>query len=117
MSVPGPHKSIMAGLNCGTLASLAWPVLAAGMDAFLAISDDLSRQAMRLMADCGLVTGESGAAGLGALLGLLGPGASGAWQHLGLGPHSRVLIISTEGATDPVSYRRIVGVDPASHRP
>ncbi|UCD76241.1 MAG: diaminopropionate ammonia-lyase [Phycisphaerales bacterium] len=114
VTVTGPHESIMAGLNCGTLASLAWPVLSAGMDAFLSIDDDLSRQAMRLMADCGLVTGESGAAGLGGLLYLLSPEAADARQRLRIGPDPRVLIISTEGATDPVSYRRILGFDPAS---
>ena len=37
--VPGPHDSIMAGLNCGTVSIVAWPVLQAGVDVFVAISD------------------------------------------------------------------------------
>ena len=37
--VPGPHDSIMAGLNCGTVSIVAWPILQAGVDVFVAISD------------------------------------------------------------------------------
>lgn len=33
-------------------------------------------------------------------------------QALGLDEHSVVLLLNTEGATDPDDYRRVVGRDP-----
>ncbi len=65
--VPGPHDSIMAGLNCGTVSPLAWPILSAGVDVFVAIEDDYAERAMRDLAAEGIVAGESGAAGLAGL--------------------------------------------------
>jgi diaminopropionate ammonia-lyase len=103
-TVPGPHDSIMAGLNCGSPSLIAWPTMRAGIDAFVAIDDDRAREAMRLLAAAGIVSGESGAAGLGGLLEFGG--------QLGLTPESTVLLVSTEGATDPVGYREIVGREP-----
>jgi diaminopropionate ammonia-lyase len=113
-TVPGPHDSIMAGLNCGTPSSIAWPVLRSGVDLFVAIDDDRARDGMRLLAAAGLVSGETGAAGVGALLAVsTGPGAD-AWRaSLGLDGSSRVVLISTEGATDPENYELIVGRTPA----
>jgi diaminopropionate ammonia-lyase len=110
VTVPGPHNSIMAGLNCGTLASGVWPILRAGLDGYVAVEDQRAREAMRELATCGIVSGESGAAGLGALLELTrGPGACKLREALGIDATSRVLVISTEGATDPVAYEKIVG--------
>jgi diaminopropionate ammonia-lyase len=99
--VPGPHTSSMAGLNCGLPSQLAWPVVAAGCDMFIAISDDHAERAMRAMADSGIVAGESGAAGLAGLMALVD--ADG-----GLDPDACVLVVNTEGATDPVNYRRVL---------
>lgn len=107
--VPGPHTSIMAGLNCGNTSPLAWPYLQGGLSAAIAISDRQAEAAMRLLARDGVVSGESGAAGAGGLLALLA-GASAQATHaaLGLTPHSTVLVISTEGDTDPQAYARII---------
>lgn len=102
--VPGPHDSIMAGLNCGSPSLIAWPTLREGIDVFAAVDDERAREAMRLMATDGIVAGESGAAGLAALLEF--------GDELGLGAETSVLLISTEGATDPVGYREIVGKEP-----
>ena len=107
--VPGPHTSIMAGLNCGTPSPLAWPLLQGGLSAAVAVPDARAEDAMRLLAQSGVVSGESGAAGLAGFLELLdGPHAE-ARDALGLGAGSSLLVISTEGATDPAAYRRIVG--------
>ena len=103
------HSSIMAGLNCGTPSSAAWPDLVAGIDAFIAVEDDAARGAMRELAVAGVVAGESGAAGLAGLNELMSSAHSAACHSLGVGPHSRVLLFSTEGATDPEAYREIVG--------
>lgn len=110
VTVPGPHRSMMAGLNCGTLASLAWPLLRTGIDCYLAINDELVPTAMRLLAAAGITAGESGAATLAATLDVLGSDHAARFRdELGLNVDSRVLLLMTEGATDPVHYARIVG--------
>jgi diaminopropionate ammonia-lyase len=109
VAVPGPHTSIMAGLNCGTPSMIAWPQLAAGLDAVVAIDDERARQAMREFAAIGLVAGETGAAGLGGLLALLESDQFGSMRgQLSIGPATRVLVFCTEGATDPAAYARII---------
>ncbi|SMB78361.1 diaminopropionate ammonia-lyase [Deinococcus hopiensis] len=111
--VPGPHASIMAGLNCGNTSPLAWPYLQGGLSASIAISDGQAKEAMRLLAQDGVVSGESGAAGAGGLLALLRhEDAANTRAWLGLTPESTVLVISTEGATDPQAYARIVQAGP-----
>ncbi|MGN6361058.1 MAG: pyridoxal-phosphate dependent enzyme, partial [Thermomicrobiales bacterium] len=96
-------------LNCGTPSLIAWPLLAAGLDAVVAIDDERARQAMRELAASGLVAGETGAAGLGGLLALLGSDRLGGVRgQLGIGPATRVLVFCTEGATDPAAYARII---------
>jgi diaminopropionate ammonia-lyase len=112
VTIPGPQDSIMAGLNCGTPSMLAWPIVSAGTDVFLEIDDDRAREAMRLLAGVGVVAGETGAAGLGGLIDLLGgPDAARCREFLKVDESTQVLIYVTEGATDPEAYRSIVGVD------
>lgn len=101
VEVPGPHVSIMAGLNCGNASLIAWPVISRGIDVLVTIDDEPAREAMRLLADAGVVSGESGAAGLGGLL--------WARETLSLPADATVLLVSTEGATDPQAYEQIVG--------
>ena len=47
VEVPGPHDSVMAGLNCGRVSPVAWPAVSRGIEAFAAISDDRAREAVR----------------------------------------------------------------------
>jgi diaminopropionate ammonia-lyase len=109
-TVPGPHSSIMAGLNCGTPSLIAWPRLRRGLDAVVAIADDRARDAMRTLAAEGVVSGETGAAALGGLYAVLtGPDGPRTREQWGLGAGSRVLVLSTEGATDPDAYDEVVG--------
>jgi diaminopropionate ammonia-lyase len=108
--VPGPHTSIMCGLNCGTVSMVAWPLLKAGIDCFVAIGDDRVGEAMRFLAGAGVTAGETGASGAACLLELLsGPHAEMARKRLGIGLSTRVLLVSTEGATDPEAFHKIVG--------
>ncbi|HEX4667827.1 MAG TPA: diaminopropionate ammonia-lyase [Chthoniobacterales bacterium] len=109
VTIPGPHDSIMAGLNCGRVSLIAWPIISRGIDAFLAISDERAREAMRALARIGIVAGETGAAGLAGLIELLN-GDSTNRAALDLNEKTRALILVTEGATDPESYQRIVGL-------
>ena len=107
--VPGPLRSIMAGLNCGLPSEVAWPLVSQGIDLFLAIEDERSRQAMRALAREGITAGETGAAGVGGLIELLSGEQDELFQSLlGINESTRVLAISTEGATDPVSYQAIL---------
>ncbi len=103
---PGPHTSAMAGLNCGLPSLLAWPVVYAATDVYVSIDDEFAYRAMRALAENGVVAGESGAAGLGALFAVAG---SADRTTVGLTPEATVLVINTEGATDPVNYLAQVG--------
>jgi len=100
--IDGDLDSIMAGLNCGTPSLTAWPDLLSGLRYVVAIDDEDAEDAMRELANAGVLSGESGAAGLAGLL------AFG--SEIGLTKSDRVLVVSTEGATDPVAYRRIVAL-------
>ena len=102
--VPGPHDSIMAGLNCGTVSPIAWPTVSRGVDVFVAVADGAAEQAMRDLAEIGVVAGETGAAALAGLR-VVAASMPDAVRH------KRALVLSTEGATDPSAYRRIVGVN------
>jgi diaminopropionate ammonia-lyase len=105
--LPGPHVSIMAGLNCGAPSVVAWPTVSRGVDLFAAVEDEWSRAAMRALARSGIVSGETGAAGLAGLLALM-DGDEQARELLGITDETRVLLFNCEGATDPESYERIV---------
>ena len=110
VTVPGPHRSIMAGLNCGTLSMIAWPVIQATFDLAVTVDDDRARDAMRLLAGAGITSGESGASGLAGLLALLtAPELEAPRERFGIGAATSVLVFSTEGATDPDAYARVVG--------
>jgi diaminopropionate ammonia-lyase len=63
---------------------------------------------MRLLAADGIVAGETGAGGLAGMLALARePQMAEARDALGLGAASRVLLLCTEGATDPEAYERL----------
>jgi diaminopropionate ammonia-lyase len=110
VEVPGPHNSIMVGLNCGTPSLIAWPAVSTGIDLFIAVEDERARQAMRHLAAEGITAGETGAAGVAGLTDLLqGPHAAAVRDALGIAANTRVLALVTEGATDPVAYAQIVG--------
>jgi diaminopropionate ammonia-lyase len=107
-SVPGDLDTLMAGLACGEPSLLAWQELERGAAAFMAIPDEAAVATMRVLAGAGVVAGESGVAGLaGCLLAACDPAAR---AMLGLWEQSRVLVFSTEGATDPELYARLVRI-------
>jgi diaminopropionate ammonia-lyase len=108
-AVPGPHTSTMAGLNCGLPSELVWPIVQGGTDVFVAIDDPHAETAMIALAAEGIVSGESGAAGLGGLLAVAEEGTDEDRVAAGLVPGACVLVINTEGATDPENYLAVVG--------
>jgi diaminopropionate ammonia-lyase len=100
----------MAGLNCATPSLIAWPLVSRGIDIYLAVPDEHVAEATRVLAADEIVAGESGAAGLAAMNALArDDDLTHAREALGLAADSRVLLLSTEGATDPEAYDRIVG--------
>ncbi len=108
----GTVDSVMAGLACGETSPLAWRFLQPCIDAFMTVEDDQAVQAMRLLAqgtrrDIPLVAGESAVAGLAGLQVLRASAPLS--QQAGLDEDSRVLVISTEGATAPATYAQLVG--------
>ncbi|MEZ5297251.1 MAG: pyridoxal-phosphate dependent enzyme [Ilumatobacteraceae bacterium] len=69
--VPGPHPSIMVGLNCGMGSAVAWPHIVANVEWFVGVGDDDAGAAMRDLAAAGIVAGETGAASLAGMQALL----------------------------------------------
>ncbi len=112
-AVPGPHASIMVGLNCGLPSPVAWPRVSTGVDWMISIGDHRARQGMQELASAGVVAGETGAAALGALAALHGDASTAEFRERGLlGPDKTLLLIVTEGATDRGNYQAIVGRPP-----
>ncbi|GAB2558823.1 pyridoxal-phosphate dependent enzyme [Kribbella endophytica] len=82
-------STVMAGLNCGTPSSLAWPVLRDGLHASVTVDDPEALQASEDLAALGISSGPSGAATLAGL--------RAARAELDLTADSTVVLISTEG--------------------
>ncbi|MEV8377643.1 pyridoxal-phosphate dependent enzyme [Kribbella sp. NPDC056861] len=83
--------TVMAGLNCGTPSSLAWPVLRAGLDAAVTVEEAEALQAVEDLGAAGISSGASGAATLAGL--------RAARDRLELSTDSTVILISTEAAS------------------
>ena len=104
---PGPHRSIMVGLNCGVPSPLAWPMMASGVEWCVSVDSDAAGRAMADLADAQVVAGETGSASLAGVRALV---ADEQGRNALEDPaRATVLIMVTEGATDPPNYERIVG--------
>ncbi len=116
VSLKGQFASIMAGLNCGTPSSIAWPFVKRGFDLFMTVADDADREAMRTYYrstgdDPRIISGESGASGLAALLTLCNESsvaAADARTHRALPPGTKVLLLNAEGDTARGGLEEIV---------
>jgi diaminopropionate ammonia-lyase len=94
--------TVMAGLNCGTVSALAWPYLAGGLDAAIAVSDQQAERAMAELAAAGISSGPCGAASLaGIRAAVTGPGSAERRAGLGLGSAATVVLLNTEAAPPP----------------
>ena len=124
-AIDGPLDTVMAGLRCAEASHAAWPIVAARVRAFVTASDQETFETMRRLAKVrlkpdttsvgvvsrdGVVSGPSGACGLACLTAVMrDPVLAAVRDHLGLGPRSRVLVVNTEGNTDPSVYNRVIG--------
>ncbi len=109
--VDGDLSTLMAGLACGEVSANAWQLLKEGASDFLTVSESAVAPTMRLLAqdtDDGpaIEAGESAVAGMAALI--LTRQSKFHARSLGINAKSRVLLIGTEGATDPALYRALV---------
>jgi diaminopropionate ammonia-lyase len=109
--------TVMAMLECYEPSQVAWRVLARTADAFMTVEDEeavavMNRLARPLAQDPVVIGGESGVAGLAGLVRAATTPEIGA--KLALDSASRVLVVNTEGATDPARYIELVGLDPAT---
>ena len=113
-TVGGDMRTIMAGLACGEPSITSWQILKDKVTAFASLPDRVAADGMRVLGaplpgDPRVVSGESGAAPLGFLYALMRDGELAPLREkLKLGKDSRVLLFSTEGATDPENYRKVV---------
>jgi diaminopropionate ammonia-lyase len=96
-AVPTPGTA-MAGLDCAEVSIAAWPTLLPGIFGTITVSDAEARAALRDLAARGFTIGDCGAAPYAAL------------PYLGevFGGAERVLLLATEGATDPEGYAATV---------
>ncbi|CAI2933638.1 diaminopropionate ammonia-lyase [Aminobacter niigataensis] len=110
------EPTVMAMLECYEPSPLAWRILSRVTDAFMTVEDETAIEIMNRLArplghDPVVVAGESGGAGMAGLLtAARDPEMRAA---IGLDAQSRVLLVVTEGATDPDRYRELVGLPPA----
>ena len=101
----------MAGLSCGEPSELAWKILHEEASDFLTIPDSIVGPTMRLAGrpmgqDPAIVAGESAVAGLAALIAIMQQDELKSRLEFDAG--SRVLLIGSEGATDPEIYNQIM---------
>ncbi|MFY3791076.1 diaminopropionate ammonia-lyase [Ureibacillus sp. MALMAid1270] len=112
--VSGDMDTIMAGLACGEPSTLGWEILKYYADAFLSCSDNIAAQGMRILAapikdDLKVVSGESGAVGVGGVSEILRRSEyADLKEQLKIDSDSKILFFSTEGDTDAEHYKKIV---------
>ena len=113
-AVGGEMSTIMAGLACGEPSITSWQILKDKAFAFVSIPDEAASNGVRVLGaplpgDTRVISGESGAATAGLLHSIATDAKLAPLRgELQLDRNSHVLLFSTEGATDPDSYRRIV---------
>ena len=111
-SIEGNPQTIMAGLNCGTPCAAVWPILRDCSAYFCACEDIVTEEGMRAYArplgsDKAIVAGESGAVTYGLLLEILK--SDSLREQFKIDEKSVILLINTEGDTDPGNYRKVLG--------
>lgn len=113
-SVTGDLETIMAGLACGDPNPIAWKILNDCADFFIISPDYVAAKGMRvygvpLSDDPDIISGESGAVTLGALMYIMEyPPLAELKEKMGLNKESQVLLINTEGNTSPEEFRDVV---------
>src|SRR5699024_3557449 len=104
----------MAGLACGSPSSIAWELLKPLVSHFYSCSDEVSINGMQVLGkpigdDKAVISGEAGALPLGVVYEVLNNTEyKNMKNELDLNNDSNILVISTEGDTDPENYKNLV---------
>ena len=106
------EETLMAGLSCGEVSEIAWEILKPTLSHCMSIADEGIAKIMQLFAngnfgETSIEAGECSASGLAALL--IAKNNPSIWRQLELNKDSTVLLIGTEGATDPILYKQLIG--------
>ncbi|MBX4266313.1 diaminopropionate ammonia-lyase [Clostridium estertheticum] len=113
-AVTGYMPTIMAGLACGEPNIVSFGILRDYADMYISCPDYVTARGMRILGnplkeDPKVISGESGAVCLGMVSLILGDdNLKEIAEKLKLNKDSKILVISTEGDTDPISYKNIV---------
>ena len=113
-AVTGDLETIMAGLACGEPNVVTWEILRDFAKAYVSCPDYVAARGMRILAnpvgnDKKVISGESGAVGLGLVSLLLErEELKELKDQLQLDENSVILCFSTEGDTDPEHYNKVV---------
>jgi diaminopropionate ammonia-lyase len=102
----GSLKTIAGGLSVRTPSPIAWRILRRKGLAFMTVNDAQILAALRRLAKVGITAGETGAAGFAGFIAAAGDLTLRA--ELNLNTKSNILVIGTEGATDPHIYQRLI---------
>ena len=114
VKVKGKLDTIMAGLACGEPNVIGWDILRNHAAGFVACPDWMSAKGTRMYGvplnqDPTIISGESGSVTMGFLASIMMyPRYEEVKEALHLDEHSQVLLISTEGNTDPLRFREVV---------
>lgn len=101
VTVDTSFPTMMAGLNCGTVSSLGWPLLSAGMDAAVGVTEGQCRRAVQDLEELDQDAGPCGAAALAGTRNALAETARR--RELGVTEDSVVVLVNTEGrAANPL---------------
>lgn len=113
VDVTGDMLTIMAGLACGEANTVSWDILRNHADAFVSCPDWVSANGSRIYAapvrgDQQVISGESGSVTMGLVHALMTkPEYRELKDALKLDENSEVLLVSSEGDTDPDRYHEI----------
>lgn len=106
-SVFGQLDSIMAGLSCGTPSKLAWDIISKHSDYFISCHDEIAKIGMKELAKYDIVSGESGSVSFGILKYAFENDKS-IIDRLEIDNTSKIMLINTEGDTDPEFYKQVL---------
>lgn len=114
-NIGGDLTTIMAGLACGEPNTISWKILRDNADFSVSCDDQIAARGMRVLSsplgdDTRVISGESGAVGLGlfTILSERKEEFAELMKELKIDENSKILCISTEGDTDVEGYRNVV---------
>jgi diaminopropionate ammonia-lyase len=105
------EETLMAGLSCGEVSELAWPLIQRGASHIITLNDDGVAPMMQWLAkptaDRPVI--EGGECSASGLIGLVSASQDESLKsQLVLDSSSSILVIGTEGATDAEQYQKLI---------